>query len=368
MRHRAPQPRRRRRAAWTSSIIGYEPGGLGEPDLLVDGQPCRPHRTRSRSTTRRGSPSATTVVIGGTTYDGHRADRRHHAVRRDAGRVPADRGGAGRSSTAARTSPAAILLDGEPAVGAGRLPHARRRGDRRDAMRPLEGSVSSVNLIRVLLWFVAALIIGTMSYLVGARAAAATWPCSRPSAPPPASSACRSPCRACSSRSLAAGLAVVLQVVAVPVVPARGVGAGPGVVPGAGDRGARGAARRGRRAPQGRTRSIPPWRSPDRADERGAARGGPRPGHRVRQRRLRRPAHRRLRARCGRRRADRAARPVRLREDVAALGPRRDPPTDRRHDPLRRGIASSVLSGAALSHYRQRPSASCSRPSTSSRR
>ena len=34
-----------------------------------------------------------------------------------------------------------------------------------DALRPLERSISSVNLIRVLLWFVAALIVGTMVYL-----------------------------------------------------------------------------------------------------------------------------------------------------------------------------------------------------------
>ena len=32
-------------------------------------------------------------------------------------------------------------------------------------MRPLERSISSVNLIRILLWLVAALIIGTMTYL-----------------------------------------------------------------------------------------------------------------------------------------------------------------------------------------------------------
>jgi putative ABC transport system permease protein len=34
-----------------------------------------------------------------------------------------------------------------------------------DAMRPLEHSITSVNLIRVLLWFVSAMIIGTMVYL-----------------------------------------------------------------------------------------------------------------------------------------------------------------------------------------------------------
>jgi putative ABC transport system permease protein len=37
--------------------------------------------------------------------------------------------------------------------------------DARDAMRPLEHSITSVNLIRVLLWFVSAMIIGTMVYL-----------------------------------------------------------------------------------------------------------------------------------------------------------------------------------------------------------
>jgi putative ABC transport system permease protein len=34
-----------------------------------------------------------------------------------------------------------------------------------DATRPLERSITSVNLIRILLWFVAAMIIGTMVYL-----------------------------------------------------------------------------------------------------------------------------------------------------------------------------------------------------------
>jgi len=34
-----------------------------------------------------------------------------------------------------------------------------------DAMRPLEHAISSVDLIRGLLWFVAAMIIGTMTYL-----------------------------------------------------------------------------------------------------------------------------------------------------------------------------------------------------------
>jgi putative ABC transport system permease protein len=34
-----------------------------------------------------------------------------------------------------------------------------------DGLRPLDGAISSINIIRVLLWFVAAMIIGTMVYL-----------------------------------------------------------------------------------------------------------------------------------------------------------------------------------------------------------
>jgi putative ABC transport system permease protein len=54
-----------------------------------------------------------------------------------------------------------------------RCPTARARGFHRpepdevatDAMRPLDGAISSINLTRILLWFVAAMIIGTMIYL-----------------------------------------------------------------------------------------------------------------------------------------------------------------------------------------------------------
>ena len=60
---------------------------------------------------------------------------------------------------------AAVLLDGTPSA----LPDGYHTLDNEaiavDALRPLDGAISSVNLIRFLLWFVAALIIGTMSYL-----------------------------------------------------------------------------------------------------------------------------------------------------------------------------------------------------------
>ncbi len=59
----------------------------------------------------------------------------------------------------------ALLLDGTPKS----VPRGFKALDAEeiatDAERPLDGAVSSVNLIRILLWFVAAMIIGTLTYL-----------------------------------------------------------------------------------------------------------------------------------------------------------------------------------------------------------
>jgi putative ABC transport system permease protein len=58
-----------------------------------------------------------------------------------------------------------ILLDGVPTDIPDGVEALAPDEIAEDAMRPLERSISSVNLIRVLLWFVAAMIIGTMIYL-----------------------------------------------------------------------------------------------------------------------------------------------------------------------------------------------------------
>lgn len=64
-----------------------------------------------------------------------------------------------------RSLASTFLLDGQPT----RLPPGFivLDGDAiaEDTMRPLENAVGSVNMIRILLWFVAAMIIGTLSYL-----------------------------------------------------------------------------------------------------------------------------------------------------------------------------------------------------------
>jgi predicted acylesterase/phospholipase RssA len=59
----------------------------------------------------------------------------------------------------------AVLLDGTPSEVPDGFEVLEPDAVAEDALRPLERSISSVNLIRVLLWFVAAMIIGTMTYL-----------------------------------------------------------------------------------------------------------------------------------------------------------------------------------------------------------
>ena len=113
---------------------------------------------------------------------------------------------------------AAVLLDGTPSA----LPEGYHTLDNEavavDALRPLDGAISSVNLIRFLLWFVAALIIGTMSYLTALerlRDMAVLKAVGASTRQLASSIAVQGAIVAL----LAAGLAVLLQSVAVPVFP-----------------------------------------------------------------------------------------------------------------------------------------------------
>ena len=240
-RHRPPQPHRRRRAASTSSSSATRPGGSASPSCVDGRLPDRPRRGR-RSTTRPGSPSATETQIG------------EHSATWSPGRPTARRCSPGCRSSSCRLDAAQDAPVPRPAprhrrssstaspTRARRLHIARRRGDRRGRHAAPRTVVSSVNLIRVLLWFVAAMIIGTMTYLsalerlrdmaVLKAIGASTRQLGSVDRPPGRAhrAARRRPGRPCSRCSSVAG------------VPARGVGAGPGAAPGAGDRGARGAA------------------------------------------------------------------------------------------------------------------------------
>ena len=59
----------------------------------------------------------------------------------------------------------AVVVDGTPTSLPEGFTIVEPAAVAEDALRPLERSISSVNLIRILLWLVAALIIGTMTYL-----------------------------------------------------------------------------------------------------------------------------------------------------------------------------------------------------------
>ncbi len=137
-------------------VIGYD--GLGAPDVM-DG---RPPATAGEMAIDASSGLAVgdRVPIGSLTFDG--PDPRCHPLRRDAAGPHAD-----------RRRPGVGLPRPGPRDGDGPARPPRPEGLAAltpaevadDATRPLEKSISSVNLIRVLLWLVAAMIVGAVIYL-----------------------------------------------------------------------------------------------------------------------------------------------------------------------------------------------------------
>ena len=143
-------------------VIGYEPGGIGQPEV-PDGQlPSGEGQIVIDDSS--GVSVGDAVDLGGASrVVSGRSDRATMFAGMPIVFVPIDTA----QELFYRGQPlaAAVLLDGEPAV----LPdgyHTLGNEDiAEDAMRPLERSISSVNIVRILLWFVAAMIIGTMTYL-----------------------------------------------------------------------------------------------------------------------------------------------------------------------------------------------------------
>ena len=143
-------------------VIGYEPGGVGEPDLppsqLPDGQDQVVIDDSS------GLAIGDAAVIGGTTYEvTGTTDRTTMNTGMPVVFMPIEAA----QALVYRGQPlaSAVLLGGEPSEVPEGFHTLTNEEIAVDAMRPLERSISSVNLIRVLLWFVAAMIIGTMTYL-----------------------------------------------------------------------------------------------------------------------------------------------------------------------------------------------------------
>ena len=147
-------------------IIGYEPGGVGEPALpaaeLPDGQDPDLHQVVIDASS--GLSIGDAAVIGGTTYEvTGTTDRTTMNAGMPVVFMPIESA----QALVYRDQPlaSAILLADVPADVPEGFHTLTNEEIAVDAMRPLERSISSVNLIRVLLWFVAAMIIGTMTYL-----------------------------------------------------------------------------------------------------------------------------------------------------------------------------------------------------------
>ena len=143
-------------------IVGFAPDGLGQPDLVDGRTPAGAGEVTVDETaglavgerTRIGNQRYT--VVGRTERTTLFAGMPLVHMDIEAAQALLYRGQALAS---------AVLVDGEPESIPDGFTMLTPDRIAADALRPLERSVSSVNLIRVLLWFVAAMIIGTMVYL-----------------------------------------------------------------------------------------------------------------------------------------------------------------------------------------------------------
>ena len=143
-------------------VIGYQPGGLGEPELPEGRPPADNNEVVIDDSA--GIDVGEELEMGGATYEvsGH-ADHATMFAGMPIVFVPIDSA----QSLLYRGQPlaSAVLLDGEPSQLPDGYYTLSNEDIAVDAMRPLERSISSVNILRILLWFVAAMIIGTMTYL-----------------------------------------------------------------------------------------------------------------------------------------------------------------------------------------------------------
>jgi predicted acylesterase/phospholipase RssA len=143
-------------------VLGVTSGGVGAP-ALADGR--QPRTANEVVVDRAGGLSiGDTAVIGLNRYTvvGRTSHRTLFAgmpgvfKRIDAAQALLDRG---------QPLATAVLVDRVGVTPPAGFTVLTNDDIAHDAMRPLEHSITSVNLIRVLLWFVSAMIIGTMVYL-----------------------------------------------------------------------------------------------------------------------------------------------------------------------------------------------------------
>ncbi len=143
-------------------VLGYVPGALGEPELTAGRLPSAPDEIVIDDSAELAVGES--AQIGDRTYEitGHSDRTTLFAgmplvfMELESAQTLLYRGEALATT---------ILMDGVPDAVPDGFAALEPDVIAEDATRPLERSISSVNLIRVLLWFVAAMIIGTMTYL-----------------------------------------------------------------------------------------------------------------------------------------------------------------------------------------------------------
>lgn len=143
-------------------IAGFTPGGIGQPEVAAGSVPAKPGEVAIDRTSDIALGEDVTIGATSFTVVGHTARTTLFAGMPF---VFMPIGDAQQLVYQGQPLATTLLLSEAPT----RVPRGFAVLDGEavaaDAVRPLDGAVSSVNLIRVLLWFVAAMIIGTLTYL-----------------------------------------------------------------------------------------------------------------------------------------------------------------------------------------------------------
>jgi putative ABC transport system permease protein len=143
-------------------VVGFDAGSLGEPDLVDGRLPTGPDEVVVDDASGLGIGETAQIGNERYTVTGRTDDRTLFAGMPF---VFMELGAAQDLVYRGQDLATAVLLDGTPTGVPDGFAVLSDDEVAEDAMRPLEKSVSSVNMIRILLWFVAAMIIGTMTYL-----------------------------------------------------------------------------------------------------------------------------------------------------------------------------------------------------------
>lgn len=143
-------------------VIGYQAGELGEPAVIDGALPASEGQVLVDDSA--GLDPGDELVLGETSYE---VSGLTDGTTMFAGMplVFMDIGAAQELVYRGQPLATAILVDSIPDEVPDGFTVLEPEAIAEDAIRPLDGAISSINIIRILLWFVAAMIIGTMIYL-----------------------------------------------------------------------------------------------------------------------------------------------------------------------------------------------------------